>query len=249
MSTDRQPLPLYISAAHECSYLPDRESRSLFVDPDAPMNMARYSRLIERGFRRSGGLVYRPQCDNCKQCLSVRIPVNRFAMRRRFRRLLRRNSDLHMEARDSGFVQAHYELYCRYMAARHADGSMANPTPEDYAGFLMTDWSDTRFLELRRHDRLMAVAVTDVVEDGLSAVYTFFDPDEARRSLGTHAVLSQLELHRALRLPYLYLGYWVRDCDKMRYKADFRPLQVFSENQWREFGVHEAIRVPELHSS
>lgn len=239
-------LPFYISAAHECSYLPGQASRTLFVDPDARMDMATYGRLIRKGFRRSGGLVYRPYCDNCGQCLSVRVPVRRFALRRRFRRLLRANNDLQLEVREAVFEQEHYELYRRYIDARHGDGSMSNPTPEDYTGFLMADWCNTRFLELRQRERLLAVAVSDRVQDGLSAVYTFFDPAESHRSLGTHAILSQMALCKQLDLPYLYLGYWVRDCPKMRYKADFRPLQVYSEGEWREFGVRQEIQVAEL---
>lgn len=246
MKQEHIHLPLYLSVADDCSYLPGRKSRSLFVDPDTQLDMRLYGRLMQKGFRRSGRMVYRPHCDDCRQCLSVRIPVERFDSRRRFRRLLRTNGDLHLVSRNASFVQAHYELYRDYIDARHAEGSMADPSPRDYADFLIADWADTLFLEIRRQDRLMAVAVTDQVDDGLSAVYTFFDPAESRRSLGTYSVLAQINLCRQLALPYLYLGYWIRDCGKMRYKADFRPVQVFSEGRWQEFSSGKVIEVPEL---
>ena len=239
-------LPLYLSAPSECGYLPGRSSRSLFVDPDARMTVQLYSQLIHKGFRRSGGVVYRPECDGCSQCLSARVPVARFHMRRRFQRVLKANRDLELVQRSASFTASHYALYRRYLGSRHADSGMAGSSPADYSSFLISAWSDTHFLEIRRQERLMGVAVTDQVLDGLSAVYTFFDPDEPQRSLGTYAILAQLELCRRLGLPYLYLGYWIRDCGKMRYKADFRPLQLFSEGDWREFGADEAIEIREL---
>lgn len=246
MSGDRPDrLPLYLSAASDCAYLPGRQSRSLFVDPDAAMDSLAYSHLARQGFRRSGRLVYRPQCDGCSQCLTVRVPVEQFVMKRRFRRVLKANRDLTVSPRSAAFIQTHYALYQRYTASRHAGGSMQDSSPDEYADFLMADWCDTQFIEIRQHERLMAVAITDQLQDGLSAVYTFFEPDAGHRSLGTYAILVQMELCRQLGLPYLYLGYWIRDSPKMSYKADFRPLQVFAEGQWMEFGPDDVIATPE----
>ncbi len=239
-------LPLYLSAASACSYLAEHRSRNLFVDPEADMDLLVYSHLARRGFRRSGRLVYRPHCDACRQCLSIRLPLDRFHMKRRFRRVLEANRDLKVTPRSASFIAEHYALYQRYTAARHADGKMQESTPSEYTDFLMADWCDTHFLEMRLEDRLLAVAVTDQLEDGLSAVYTFFEPEQAKRSLGTFAILAQIGLGRQLQLPYLYLGYWIRDCGKMRYKADFRPLQIFSEGEWQEFSPGQAIEVAEL---
>lgn len=242
MSGDRlNRLPLYLSAASECAYLPGRQSRSLFVDPEATMDMRVYSQLARQGFRRSGRLVYRPQCDDCRECLAVRLPVQRFVMKRRFRRVLKMNHGATVKARSAAFLPEHYALYRRYTASRHAGGSMQDLSPDEYADFLMVDWCDTQFVEIRQHDRLLGVAVTDQLQDGLSAVYTFFDPDLGRLSLGTFAILVQVDLCRRLGLPYLYLGYWIRDSAKMSYKADFRPLQIFTEGQWTEFGPGETI--------
>jgi len=239
-------LPLYLSAGSACGYLEDRQSRNLFVDPDAAINSVLYGQLLRRGFRRSGRLVYRPHCDHCRQCLSVRVPVQGFEKNRRFRRVIEANRDLSVTPRPANFMGEHYDLYRRYTAARHAEGSMQNSSPAEYADFLMADWCDTHFLEIRRADQLLAVAVTDELEDGLSAVYTFFAPEETPRSLGTLAILTQIQLGQQWDLPYLYLGYWVQGCRKMSYKSDFRPLQIFSEGEWREFARGEPIRVPEL---
>ena len=247
MKHEHLHLPLYLSVAEQCSYLPGRMSRSLFVDPDKHMDTRTYSQLIRKGFRRSGRMVYRPYCEHCRQCLAVRVPVEHFRPARRFRRVLRLNQDLHVIPRNALFAQEHYALYQRYMDTRHAGGSMADSSPDDYSDFLIADWCDTHFLEIRQQEQLMAVAVTDQVLDGLSAVYTFFEPKQPRRSLGNFSILVQIDLCRQLGLPYLYLGYWIRDCDKMRYKADFRPLQVFTQDEWREFAAGEEIDVPELY--
>ena len=166
--------------------------------------------------------------------------------RRRHRRILRTNSKTKLVPCNARFQQEHYDLYRRYTANRHSGGSMAESSPQEYLDFLTSEWSQTLFLEMREQDRLLGVAVTDQVDDGLSAVYTFFDPDLERRSLGTFAVLSQLSLARQFGLPYLYLGYWVRDCGKMAYKADYRPMQLYSHEQWREFGPGESADVAEL---
>ncbi|RMG34244.1 MAG: arginyltransferase [Gammaproteobacteria bacterium] len=239
-------LPLYLSAPQPCSYLAGEYSQSLFIDPEMPMTVALYSQLVRQGFRRSGGMVYRPHCLQCRQCLSARIPVADFQPRRRHRRTLRANRALRLVPTEARFREEHFRLYQRYTASRHAGGSMADSEPSEYQDFLITDWCDTHFLEFREDHRLLGVAVTDQLRDGLSAVYTFFDPDLPSRSLGTWGILAQLDLCRQLQLPYLYLGYWVRDCAKMRYKADFRPLELFSQNRWCRFEQGEQIRLPEL---
>ena len=246
MKGGNQRIPLLLSVPQPCSYLDGQYSSNAFVDPDCGLDNQLYSQLIRHGFRRSGRLVYRPHCPECSQCLSLRVPVNEFVERRRHRRVLRANREVQLVPCNPRFQQAHYELYQRYTAARHAGGSMAESTPREYLDFLTADWAETQFVELREQGHLLGVAITDQVADGLSAVYTFFDPDLPQRSLGTYAVLGQLSLARQLGLPWLYLGYWVRDCAKMAYKADFRPLQVFSRGEWLTFGPGEPIEVAEL---
>ncbi len=231
---DRQrQLPLYLSAPHPCSYLPDRQSSTLFADPEAAMDMSTYSQLLHYGFRRSGKLVYAPRCEGCQQCVSVRVPVEHFEPRRNQRRVIRANTDIVLEEKAPVFDPDHYSLYARYTKARHEDGEMANASEEEYMSFLTAAWSDSRFLEFRLGRRLVAVAVTDRADDGLSAVYTFFDPDLADRSLGNLAILRQIAHAKDMKLPYLYLGYWIRESQKMAYKLDFRPIELWREGHWQ----------------
>ncbi len=225
-------LQLYASPPHPCVYLEGREAVTLFMDPAAVTDPLIYSELARHGFRRSGSHIYRPACHHCTACHSVRIPVADFRHRRRERRIWQRNQDLHIRRRALGFNPAHFELYARYLAARHAGGGMDNPSPEQYMDFLEAPWSDTQLCEFLLGEQLLAVAVYDRLASGLSAVYTFFDPDQGRRSLGTYSILWQVEETRRLGLDWLYLGYWIEDCEKMRYKGSFRPLQAFIDNRW-----------------
>ncbi len=241
MNRSKRHLPLYLSAPHPCSYLPDRQSNTLFADPAQPMDMRTYGELLHYGFRRSGRVVYAPRCEDCSQCVSVRIPVDGFALRRKHRRILRSNHDIALYEHAAKFNRAHYDLYQAYTRARHQDGDMANASPAEYLGFLRADWCDTSFLEFSRDGELVAVAVTDVLLDGLSAVYTFFDPDLAQRSLGTFAILSQIDLARRRGLSYLYLGYWVRDSRKMAYKTEFRPIELCYGGRWRRVGLDDPL--------
>jgi arginine-tRNA-protein transferase len=241
MNQDKRHLPLYLSAPHACSYLPGIMSSTLFADPEGPMDMTTYSELLHYGFRRSGRMVYAPRCDHCQQCVSVRVPVADFVARRNQRRVLRRNADIEMREHPARFNPEHYGLYQRYTVARHAGGDMADAPPADYLGFLRADWCRTTFLEFLLDGTLVAVAVTDLAGDGLSAVYTFFDPALAERSLGTFAILRQIERTRSLALPYLYLGYWIRDCRKMAYKIDFRPIELWRGGQWQRLNPGQPL--------
>ena len=234
-------LPLYLSAPHDCSYLPDRRSSTLFADPDQPMDMASYNELLQYGFRRGGRLVYAPRCEECRQCVSVRVRAAEFRPRRSQRRVLQANADIEMRVGPARFEQHHYELYRRYTAVRHEDGEMATASADDYLGFLRADWCDTRFLEFLLDGRLVALAATDLPADGLSAVYTFFDPDLASRSLGTYAILRQIAHAQSLGLPYLYLGYWIRDSRKMAYKINFRPIELCISGRWQRLNVADAV--------
>lgn len=232
--TDLARIRFFLTPPHDCSYLPDQQARTLFIDPEAELDAQLYSRLSQLGFRRSGRHVYRPHCENCAACIPVRVQAASFRPRRRQQRILKRNEDLEVSNCPATFTEERYALYERYIGARHRDGDMYPPNREQFSEFLLASWSATRFLEFRHEGRLVAVAVTDEMEDGLSALYTFFDPDLPRRSLGVYAVLWQLQaVHRA-GLPYLYLGYWIRESQKMRYKADYRPLEMLLGRRWVE---------------
>lgn len=224
---------LYAGAPHVCSYLPSEVAVTQFVDPGLPMSIPLYSELVDVGFRRSGEHVYRPRCRQCNSCIPARVPVNRFAPTRQQRRVWRRNQDLDVQITAVRASDEHFSLYRRYMAARHPGGGMDIADPEQYRTFLFSPWSDTRCIEFRAGDHLAAVAVVDQLRQGWSAVYTYYEPDEAQRSLGIFAVLWQIERCRALGLPWVYLGYWIPQCAKMRYKMRFQPLEVFREGRWQ----------------
>lgn len=223
---------LYLGLEHECSYLPERSARSAFVDPALALDAERYGELLALGFRRSGEFVYRPACLGCRQCIPSRVPVAEFRPQRTHRRCLRRNADLHWQ-RQPRLGPEHFALYQRYLRARHADGGMDADDTEAFHRFLDGVWPGTEVWCLRSDDQLLAVTVVDVVPDALSAVYTFFEPDAADRGLGTYSILQQIEEAQRRQLAYLYLGYWIPDCQKMAYKAHFRPLQILQDNRWQ----------------
>lgn len=233
MNRARRELQLYQAPPHRCGYLEGRLASSVFVDPEAELDAHSYGALLAMGFRRSGAHVYRPECPGCQACVPVRVPVADFAPRRAQRRIWRANQDLTMRVCPPVFEPAHYALYQSYTAQRHTDGEMADMSADEYRDFLISDWCDTEFLEFRLGGRVVAVAVTDRVPTGLSALYTFFDPELGSRSLGVFAILSQIERARQSGLSFLYLGYWIRDCRKMAYKAEYRPLEALQDNHWQ----------------
>lgn len=225
-------LLLFVTSPHECSYLPDQCATTAFVDPSYRKGPRAYSLLSEHGFRRSGEHIYRPACSACQACVALRIPVKAFRARRRQRRIWRANRDLQIIECDNSFREEHFDLYCDYLAQRHPGAGMDDPTPDQYLAFLTSSWSQTSFCEFREQGRLIAVAVTDHLPDGLSAVYTFFDCDRARRSLGSYTILWQISAARRAGLPWLYLGYWIQSCQKMSYKAQYVPQERLVNNAW-----------------
>lgn len=218
---------------HACGYYPERSARNIVVDPAAPQQSRLYDSLISGGFRRAGDHIFRPQCEGCRACIATRVRVADFSPSRGQRRNLKRNADLRLTLRPATPSAEVYELYRRYLAGRHPGGGMDDPSPEDFSGYLCSSWSTTRFLEFRLDETLVAVAVTDQVTTGYSAVYTFFDPDHAARGLGNYAILSQIRLAKRHHLPYVYLGYWLQDHPKMHYKLKFQPLEILSRGRWR----------------
>jgi len=241
-------LALYLTGEHDCSYLEDTRARTLFVDPNARIDTATYQLLIDLGFRRSGSHIYRPACRGCTRCVPVRIPVADFLPNRSQRRNWQRNAPrITLRERPASFEPAHYALYRDYLLGRHGDGPMADDASEEsYRRFLVDPWGGPcLFIELwLDEERLLGVAVTDRLEQGLSAVYTFYDPALAVLGPGTFAILAQIELARRLGLPYLYLGYWVEGCEKMTYKARFRPLEAWDGRAWRQLARGAVLRQP-----
>ncbi|MFH0351369.1 MAG: arginyltransferase [Chromatiales bacterium] len=222
----------HITPPHPCSYLPEQRAATLFADAVVPMNNGLYSALLANGFRRSGEYLYRPQCPACRACVPVRVAIDSFRPNRNQRRTWLHNQDLEVRPAAPAFTMDHYSLYRRYVSARHPGGDMEDLTPERFINFLAARWANTLFYEFRRGIDLVAVAAVDRIDDALSAVYTFFDTDEERRSLGRYAVLYEIEQARTEGLRWLYLGYWIDACRKMRYKAEFQPLEYYCNGRW-----------------
>lgn len=236
-------LKLYLTGAHACSYLPARAARTLFVDPNVRIDRRHADWLQQMGFRRSGMHFYRPSCQGCARCVPVRVPVAKFRANRSQRRNLAKNQDIELTARAPAFDREHYEIFRRYLLARHGDGDMAEEiSPESYRQFLLAPWAgQSRLLEMRHHGALVGVAVSDLLISGLSAVYTFFDTEQSARAPGTYAVLRQILEARHLGLDYLYLGYWIAESQKMAYKGNFRPLEAWIDGQWRSLRAGETL--------
>lgn len=225
---------VYQTVEHPCGYWPGRQARDLVLDPVDPMLPGLYAPALAMGFRRSGSHVYRPNCAGCQACTPVRIPVERFTPSRSQRRCLNRNADLRVLARPALRDEESFALYRRYVRTRHAGGGMDDPSNEDFDAFLSCAWSPTIFMEFREGDTLLGIAVTDVLPDSLSAVYTFYAPEAAARSLGTFAILTQVGHARQLGLQHLYLGFWLDDHPKMDYKRNYRPLERLDGRNWVE---------------
>lgn len=227
------PVRLFQTLPHACGYFSGRTAQNLVIDPAAPQLQRLYGPALERGFRRAGGHLYYPNCPQCRACTPCRIDVEEFRPDRSQRRCLRRNADIEVVEARAGYSHERHALYERYLRSRHAGGGMDDADASDFQRFLTAPWSPTLFLELRLQGRLLGVAVTDVSPLGLSAVYTFFEPGEAARSLGTLAILQQLALARRRALAWVYLGFWIEGHPKMDYKRRFQPLQIRTAQGWQ----------------
>jgi leucyl-tRNA---protein transferase len=225
---------LFQTLPHACGYYPGRTAQNLVIDPAAPQLARLYGGALDHGFRRAGGHLYFPHCPSCHACTPCRIDVANFKPDRAQRRCLKRNDDLIVRECMAGYNSERHALYSRYLRTRHPGGGMDEAEASDFRRFLTAPWSPTVFLELHKDDRLLAVAVTDVCITGISAVYTFYDPDEQVRSLGTFAILQQIELAKRRGIPWVYLGFWIEGHPKMDYKRRFKPLQVRRAEGWVE---------------
>lgn len=227
-------LQFYTTAEYPCSYLSDRAARSQVAAPTHLIDTDVYGDLVQKGFRRSGLFTYRPHCDHCTACLPIRIDVQRFQPNRTQRRTWARQPAMAARITSLHWDDEHFELYQRYQVERHPGAGMDDDMQTQYRQFLLTSRVDTRLAEFRDPaGDLQMVSIIDVLPDGLSAVYTFFRPD-APGSLGTWAILWQIEQARNAGLPWLYLGYWIQESRKMTYKSAFRPYQILHAGQWVE---------------
>lgn len=232
MTNAHNPIRLFETVADDCPYLDNEQSASILVDPDHEITEHLFSLLSRSGFRRSGEMLYLPKCPRCQACVSVRIPVSAFLRSKSQKRIWRKNQDLRIEVAPVSYQKEHFQLYLRYQQARHPDSSMCDDDPQKYLNFIDSAFSNSRFICMYINDTLIGISVIDQFDGGLSAVYTFFDPDHSSRSLGIYAILYLQEMAKIRNIPYVYLGYWVANSKKMSYKKSFTPLQGYINKEW-----------------
>ena len=226
-------IDLYQTPEHDCPYLADQQAVTQFIDPDLTPDIKMYTYLSRSGFRRSGEHIYRPSCPSCDACVAIRLPVMEMQFNKSQKRCIKGGQKLeyiHCDAFDS---DEHYLLYEKYINLRHKGGDMYPPTRTLFSGFLLSNWANSQFMEIRQNQTLIACAVYDPLVDGLSAIYCYFDPDYSRLSPGKLAILKQIQFARDRDLDYLYLGYQIDECRKMNYKTNYRPVEQFINAIWQ----------------
>lgn len=233
MTIQAKPPKLYLSAPHHCPYIEAETATTVLLDTHYKVDNALFTVLLKSGFRRSGGSLYKPHCRNCNACVSVRIPAREYLPNRAQKRCYTRNQDVRCDMVPASFKEEHFALYCRYQSWRHAGDIMDHKDSDRYREFMVNSPIESVFLEYRLAGKLIGLSVCDLPDDGMSAVYTFFDPDLAKRSLGTFAIMKQIEYVGEMQLDWLYLGYWIEGCKKMDYKTNFRPIFGFINKEWQ----------------
>ncbi len=240
--TPLHKLQFYVTTGYTCGYLPNRMAQSLIAAPQHLVDANVYSGLIQQGFRRSGKFSYRPHCENCQECVPVRVVLEKFSPNRSQKRAFKQHQNLTTTILPVGYHEEHYALYASYQRARHSDDKTADQMETDtdsqendveqYQSFLCQSNVESVLVEFREGEQLKMVSVIDIVRDGISAVYTFYDTSDSTSSYGTYNVLWQSLWAQTLGLPYLYLGYWIKDSRKMAYKQNYKPLEKLIDGEW-----------------
>ena len=227
-----QSVNFFLTETEACSYLPEEKACFIVVDPTEKISSSEYSQLSQSGFRRSGKIIYRPQCKSCDQCIPIRIPVEEFLPKRRHRRVLRKNCKVSVSKVNPFFSVEHFSLYSKYINNRHHSDDMDPSSIAQYRDFIVEGKQGTRFYEYREDGVLLAVSVTDSLNDGVSAIYNFYEPTLSSRSLGIFMILSLIRETRKQNKRFLYIGYWIKECQKMNYKNQFKPLEKLVNRKW-----------------
>lgn len=233
-----QKIQFYVTAPYTCGYLPNQLAQSLIATPQHLVDGHQYSGLIQQGFRRSGKFAYRPHCENCNACIPVRLPVANFQATRSQKRAYKQHLDLEASVSTLSFDEAHFALYKAYQIARH-EGNEQEETAEQYRNFLVQSNVDSLIISFTLDGALKIVSVVDIVEDGVSAVYTFYDSQDTKASYGTYSIMWLIDWCKQLKLPYLYLGYWIKDSPKMAYKQKFTPQEALIDGEWQNTAPHK----------
>ncbi len=227
----------YVTAPQPCPYLGDKQERKLFTTLYEEDGVALNNSLSHQGFRRSQNVIYRPSCPDCNACQSARVKVNGFSPSRSQKRVLKRNSHLQRSLKTPWARDVHFQLFNRYLHSRHADGGMAGMDEVEFSAMVEETPVNTRLIEYSTYrdgkSVPVAVCLSDILEDGLSMVYSFFEPDLAKDSIGTYMILDHIRLAQESGLPYVYLGYWVQGSPKMGYKSKFQPLETYRDGGWQ----------------
>src|SRR5450830_842678 len=225
-------LQFYVTTPYACGYIEGKLAQSLIASPQHLVDAKTYNGLIQLGFRRSGKFVYRPHCELCNACIPVRIPVNDFIPKRSQRRAVKSHENLSVAIMPLEFTEEHFDLYTAYQVARHS-GNKDQESAEQYRNFLVQSNVESVMVEFRLGDQLKMVSVVDIVSDGISAVYTFYDASDTHASYGTYNVMWLIKWCKRLKLDYLYLGYWIKESPKMAYKQNFVPQQALIDGEWQ----------------
>ena len=226
-------LKLYQSTPYSCPYIPSNTAHHYTTDPSQVLSKEVHSQLVDLGFRRAGSRIHRPNCHICKQCVPLRIPTNNFQASRSQKRIMTKNMDISVEIVTTPNYCEYFDLYSQYIIYKHPESEIMHAAEDTFDNFLYCNWAETFAVEFRLpSNELICVAICDPLIQGWSAVYTFYSVKYLQRSLGIFSILKQVEILHQQNLKYLYLGFWIKDCDKMNYKSKFKPCEGFKQDQW-----------------